>query len=246
MIVRVIWISFGIIFMVWLADSFRAKGVGEEILRTNAAVSVTETDEYLSFNPPESRKDIGLIFFPGGGVDPRAYAPLIRTVSENGYISVIVKLPYRFAPFESHRVAAIQNARKVMNASALRKWVIAGHSKGGAIAAEFVHTNAESVSALILIGTTHPTRLDLSHLSISVKKVLGTNDGVAPEEGSEKYRGLLPAGTEWVRIPGGNHSQFGYYGSQLGDNQAAISREEQQRRTLEAIITTLEKDSSVP
>ena len=49
----------------------------------------------------------------------------------------------------------------------------------------------------------------------------------------------LPANTTWVLIEGGNHSQFGYYGSQLGDNTANISREGQQKLTIEAILATL-------
>jgi hypothetical protein len=49
----------------------------------------------------------------------------------------------------------------------------------------------------------------------------------------------LPDDTNWVLIDGGNHSQFGYYGSQLGDNAATISREQQQELTVEAILFAL-------
>jgi hypothetical protein len=40
----------------------------------------------------------------------------------------------------------------------------------------------------------------------------------------------LPIATAWVRIGGGNHSQFAYYGFQLFDHRATISREQQQDR----------------
>jgi hypothetical protein len=40
-------------------------------------------------------------------------------------------------------------------------------------------------------------------------------------------RALLPADARFVAIEGGNHSQFGSYGLQAGDNEAAISPEEQ-------------------
>lgn len=45
-------------------------------------------------------------------------------------------------------------------------------------------------------------------------------------------------------IDGGNHSQFGYYGFQLGDWPATIGREEQQRRTLDALIAMRQRVSS--
>ncbi|MFR1051076.1 MAG: alpha/beta hydrolase [Lachnospirales bacterium] len=38
-----------------------------------------------------------------------------------------------------------------------------------------------------------------------------------------------------VKIEGGNHAQFGNYGSQKGDLPAAISAREQQKQTGEAI-----------
>ena len=49
----------------------------------------------------------------------------------------------------------------------------------------------------------------------------------------------LPEDTNWVLIEGGNHSQFGYYGSQLGDNSATISQEVQQKLTVEAVLSAL-------
>ena len=70
-------------------------------------------------------------------------------------------------------------------------------------------------------------------------KVFGTNDGIAPEDGVRANRHLLPATTQWVKIPGANHVQFGYYRHQLGDNRAAIDREAQQRATQAALLGLL-------
>lgn len=50
---------------------------------------------------------------------------------------------------------------------------------------------------------------------------------------------FLPKATTWVRIEGGNHSQFGYIGTLLGDQQATISRAEQQDLTVSAILSML-------
>ena len=55
----------------------------------------------------------------------------------------------------------------------------------------------------------------------------------------EANQGFLPEQTLWTLIEGGNHAQFGYYGIQLGDDSATISREEQQAETVAAILTFL-------
>jgi hypothetical protein len=50
---------------------------------------------------------------------------------------------------------------------------------------------------------------------------------------------LLPPGTRWVAIEGGNHGQFGWYGEQAGDNLANISREIQQDQVIQATLDLL-------
>ena len=47
-------------------------------------------------------------------------------------------------------------------------------------------------------------------------------------------------GSTWVVIEGGNHAQFGYYGTQLGDCSATIGRGDQQDQTFDAVLTWLE------
>ena len=44
-----------------------------------------------------------------------------------------------------------------------------------------------------------------------------------------------------ARIEGGNHRQFAYYGYQLGDSSADISRQKQQGIMIQAIIEQLER-----
>jgi hypothetical protein len=51
---------------------------------------------------------------------------------------------------------------------------------------------------------------------------------------------------QYVIIEGGNHAQFGDYGPQPGDNQATISRADQQAQTVEAVVKFLEFLESTP
>jgi hypothetical protein len=50
---------------------------------------------------------------------------------------------------------------------------------------------------------------------------------------------LLPPDTMFVNIEGGNHSQFGDYGLQSGDNPAEINKEDQHAAITENILDLL-------
>lgn len=89
---------------------------------------------------------------------------------------------------------------------------------------------------MILIGTTDTRDISLLEYQISFLKIYGSNDGVADEKSILNNKSKLPEHTRYVRIDGGNHVQFAYYGYQLGDNRADIDREKQQTETLKSII----------
>ena len=55
----------------------------------------------------------------------------------------------------------------------------------------------------------------------------------------DQYRSNLPADAAEVIIPGGNHAQFGDYGPQKGDGEAAILPDEQLGQTVRAILPLL-------
>jgi pimeloyl-ACP methyl ester carboxylesterase len=224
----------------WLANSIRTRGVDEDALRSNPAVSVVDHPATLALLPTSSDGKAALIFICGSGISASAYAPLLRPVAEAGHPVFVVKLPYRFAPLESNKQAAVDRARGVIAAHPeVSHWVISGHSLGGALAAGLARSHAGAFSAMVLIGTTHPKEDNLSFLQLPVTKVYASNDGIAPPDRVLSNRGLLPAHTKWVEISGGNHSQFGRYGHQLFDGKATISREEQESITRSAILEAM-------
>jgi pimeloyl-ACP methyl ester carboxylesterase len=180
--------------------------------------------------PPSGKP--ALIFICGSGVSAHAYAPLLRPIAEAGYLVCVVKLPYRFAPLESHKQAAVRRARSVIASHPeISHWVVSGHSLGGALACRVAQSDPKAFSAMVLVGTTHPKQDDLSSLPIPVTKVYASNDGVAPPDRTLSNKRLLPKDTKWVEIKGGNHSQFGHYGHQILDGKATVSREIQQTAT---------------
>jgi pimeloyl-ACP methyl ester carboxylesterase len=128
-----------------------------------------------------------------------------------------------------------------------RRWVVAGHSRGGVITTN-VAANAPppGLTGIILIGTSHPRDVSLAALRLPVTKIIGTHDGLASLEEVEGNAHLLPPGTRWVRIEGGNHSQFGWYGFQPGDARATIPASEQHARTIDAVLTALRESATPP
>lgn len=241
-IIRTIWIAFGLLFLLWMANSFRARGFDKAVLESDAKITTEETNRFLSFRPNAPLGPTGLIFFPGGMVQPEAYAPMARRIAEQGYPVFLVKLPFGSAPLESQQTSVMEGALEIMQKDdSIRYWLVGGHSRGAAIASRFALLHGEAFAGLILIGTSHPKEqaFDLSSSTLAVTKIYATNDGLASQAEVEANRVYLPDSTTWVLIQGGNHSQFGYMGTLLGDNAATISREQQQELTVKAILEAL-------
>ena len=241
-IIRSVWITFGVLFSLWMVNSFRAQGFDQTILESDQTIIVEKTDQYIHFQPTQSQQPAAFIFLPGGMVAPEAYAPMSRTISEHGFNVFILKLPFGSAPLDSQEADVMRHALEIIDSNtSLQYWIVGGHSRGAAIASRFASLHGESLDGLVLIGTSHPKEdaFDLSNTNLSVTKIYATNDGLASTDEVEANARYLPDDTKWVLIEGGNHSQFGYYGSQLGDNAANISRERQQELTIEAILSAL-------
>ena len=233
----ILWATFA---MSWLTNSVRTQGVDEVMLLSSNTSLVDNNNAGISFMPVASTEQPALVFFSGSGIAAEAYAPLLRPIADQGYPVFIIRLPYRFAPRAEDKQGAIDRAREViLNYPDIPHWVIAGHSLGGALAARMARSDAASLSAMILVATTHPKDDNLSFLEMPVTKIYASNDGIAPPDRMMANKNLLPAHTEWVQISGGNHSQFGRYGKQLFDQTATISRQEQESLTRLAILDVL-------
>lgn len=219
----------------------QAHGVPAGVRTSSAAVTVTEREGATVFMPGAAAADHpALVFLPGGGVDPAAYLPFVRSVADAGWPVALVRLPWRTAFTDGSQIEVWRRVNDVRSSwGAARPIVLGGHSRGGMLSVLFASRYPEDLAGLLLIGTTHPRDHDLSSLRIPVLKVSGTRDCVADLEKSKAGASKLPPQSTWATIVGANHAQFGYYGSQLGDCRATISREEQQRKLLEEVVRWL-------
>lgn len=201
-----------------------------ESLQSSSAVTVASGDNLL-FSTAIDDPAVGVIFYPGALVDPRAYAPLGRTLASRGYLVYITPMPLNLAVLAPRRAAAIIDSNPQITA-----WVIGGHSLGGAMAAQFVATQPQQVMGLFLLASYPPQNISLEGLEIGVICIYGDRDLLATPAEILGAGARLPAGAEFVRIEGGNHAQFGWYGEQAGDGRPFITRAEQQALTETAIL----------
>jgi pimeloyl-ACP methyl ester carboxylesterase len=209
-------------------------------MQTDSQVTVT-TEPWLVFQPTDQIPTTGLIIYPGGRVDPRAYAPIAHSIAAQGYLVVIVPMPLNLAVFGANRAASVIQAYPD-----IQHWVIGGHSLGGSMAALYADKHRDQINSLVLWASYPASSNNLSDSIIKVASIYGTQDGLATKDKIDASRELLPADTTWVPIEGGNHGQFGWYGDQPGDNPATISRQDQQSQIIQATLDLLESVQTNP
>lgn len=195
---------------------------------------------YYVFRPEQSEDTKkGFIFYPGGLVDPRAYAPLMRDIARQGYLSVIVSMPADLAVLGAERAADI-----IAMYPAVTGWAIGGHSLGGAMACRFARKHPDMVKGVVLWASYPSATFSLAATSLPAISIFGTSDGFATPEKIEKSKKDLPPETQFIAITGGNHTQFGWYGNgkpQHGDLPAGISRLLQQKIIVQNTVNFMER-----
>lgn len=223
-----------VIFVAWANDALPADNVALQALESNEQVIITNEDSGLiTFQPANTEFDTGFIFYPGGRVDYRAYAPVLSQVAERGYFVALVHAPLNLAFFDTDAADQVMGLFPDID-----QWVVGGHSLGGVTAASYAEKHLDGVAGLILWAS-YPANDALVDSNIKAIAIYGTND----MEGDQQIKivnARLPSDTQFVTIEGGNHAQFGSYGPQPGDRPATISAEEQWREATDITVRFLE------
>ncbi|WP_372862772.1 alpha/beta hydrolase, partial [Pseudoalteromonas sp.] len=125
----------------------RAQEATERAVAVLQDNGVQREDGKLAFRPsfPTNR---GLIYYPGGLVDPEAYAVTAQGIADAGYLVVIPKMPLNLAFTGINRAEGIQ-----ADFPEIESWVIGGHSLGGAMAAEYAKNNVGHLDGLIMYAS---------------------------------------------------------------------------------------------
>jgi pimeloyl-ACP methyl ester carboxylesterase len=215
-------------------SSYPAFVDADAALTSSAFVTVTEEDDFTLFEPEQVGREIGVVFYPGGLVDPNAYAVPLRQLAENGVRIALVPMPSDLA------VLAPRKARHVLEAFPDTDWVIAGHSLGGAMAASFADRDEPQIVGLAMWAAYPAGNKDLSASGLSVLSITASNDEVLDWDTFEDRKANLPTETVFFDIEGGNHAGFGTYGPQDDDGEATIEAAIQQEQTVGAMLTQLD------
>ena len=221
-------------FVIWASTALGPEPEALAALRSDDHVSVS-LDEYVVFQPASRKVSIAFVFYPGGRVDYRSYAAPLRRIAAEGYLVILLPVRLNLAFFDSNAADG-----PIASFPEIRHWVVGGHSLGGVAAAEYAGRNHDLDG--VVFWASYPANDALKSTDLKILSIYGTLD-MGGMDAFEASRFNLPSTTKFVVIEGGNHGQFGDYGFQPGDNEATISRAEQQKQVVEATVKFLKEMS---
>ena len=175
----------------------------------------------------------GLVFYPGGKVQPEAYAPLMQKCAQRGILCVLLKPTFNLAIIDMDAANGV-----TAQFPDVSTWVLAGHSMGGVAAADYASRHPDEFDAIAFLAA-YPA-VDLSKFDGKVLSIVGSNDGVLDRDKFAQARKMLPGSLQELVIKDGNHANFGNYGEQANDGQADITRENQQAQVTDALVDLAE------
>ena len=190
---------------------------------------IREIDDGTVAYVPNGEYDTGIVFYPGGKVEYRAYIPLMQALASKGVLSILVDMPFNLAVLDINRADGVYEGFVAVD-----HWYMAGHSLGGSMACEYALENQSIFEGIILLASYSAS--DLSEVDFKVLSIYGSADGVLDKDSYKESKDNLPKNTEEFIIPGGNHAYFGVYGEQSGDGEATVSNREQIDLTAKKII----------
>lgn len=227
----------GMLLFFYSSDYYHADASALQALSDSDEIRViTVRNDYTVFSPHDPEYE--LIFYPGGKVEYKAYAPLMHKLAENGVLCIMMNMPYNLAVLDPDA------ANRVIDLFPKMEHIyICGHSLGGYCASEYAANHSDKLEGLILLGAY--SEKNLQNSGLNVLSVYGDRDKVLNKSKYDKCKCNLPENIREYIIEGGCHSYFGSYGLQSGDGEPALTREQQTGETAEIIIRHIQNPQSI-
>ncbi len=219
-------------FVIYVSDYYHADSTALAALKSTNSYTVVNTDNSITFTPTKNKSTTGIIFYPGGKVQPEAYSVIASKLAENGYTTIIVKMPFNLAFFGTNKADDV-----IATHPEIKTWVIGGQSLGGVFASDYAVNHQDKIKGVIYLAS-YPSA-NASNATFKALSIRGSLDNLTTAQDIEKNKNKFPANTIFVTINGGNHYNNGNYGPQAGDNNSTITREQQQEQTVNAILKFL-------
>jgi hypothetical protein len=199
----------------------------------------TQKDGYYEFLSTLS--SVGIIFYPGGLVNPIAYARFAESLSISSESSVFVT-----QPLWNLAITNINAASTIIKENDnIDFWFIGGHSLGGSSAAFYTIEHLDQIDGLFFLASYTTSNADFSQTSLPILSITGSHDEVLDLETYQAAQVFLSPFTTSLIVEGGNHSQFGDYGFQRGDGIADVTLDEQMNETISTLTVWLNVVSTV-
>lgn len=217
----------------WQASHYQASPAAKEA----AKVAVTSKQETTFKSKGQSKMTV--VFYPGALVDPDAYSIWAKKLANAGYTVKIAHFPLDMAVLKAKAADSMTGKKE--------KFVIGGHSMGGAMAARYAsQSTKKKLKGIFFLAAYADQKGRLDDKTFPALSITASQDGVLNWKNYQKGKKYLPKSTTFVSIKGGNHAGFGSYGDQRGDKKASISNQKQQRLIAQALIKWLRKIALPP
>ena len=111
------------------------------------------------------------------------------------------------------------------------------------MAAQYTANHPGTVGGLVIWASYPAGSTDISDLEIPVTSIYGGRDPAVNDASVGEREHLLPEDTQYIRIEGGDHHQFGSYEVNPDERYATISRESQHEQVIKATLAVLQQVS---
>jgi hypothetical protein len=220
------------VFTYYISDYYPADAVARSALAGNASYTVVNTDDSITFTPTGNKNSTGIIIYPGGKVEAESYSVLASKLAADNYTTIIVKMPFNLAFFGANKADEV-----IAQHPEIKFWVMAGHSLGGVFASDYAVNHPEKIKGVVYLAS-YPSA-NASKATFKGLSIRGSQDALTTSEDVAVNLNKFPANTTFVTISGGNHYNVGDYGTQAGDNNSTITRQQQQSETVNYILQFL-------
>lgn len=245
-----VWLGFALVVVSAVTVGYFGSpyhGTPESIaaVEDDPRVSVDRTDDGYVLQPAGTEPEAGVVFYPGGRIDPDAYVGSLAALPREANVTVVVpKQPLNLAVVDyglAQNGVGSHAAKSAMTKHPrIDEWYVGGHSLGGAMACRYAAAN-DDVEGLLLYASY--CDVDISERDLAVVSVTGSADGVLDRQADERNQGNLPPSTRFAELDGVNHTQFGSY---TGQDEPSKTSYETAHRRLNAVVVPWVQNETAP